>query len=151
MVKDSRRMTILTFETEMNLLWDRPQCNKILAMTIVCVTALLPNPSWLIFVTGFVYVHLARKDNNAGIHAVYELCSEIGKGSFATLMKGIHKQTGQWYAIKIRHKKRGAMRSVFEKAFGREVAILEKLDHPHICKLKEVYWGQGEDDTCEYI
>lgn len=77
--------------------------------------------------------------------------NELGKGTFATVMRGMHKETGEWCAVKIVHhaKIRGPQTQANMSSFAREVQILEKLDHPYICKFKEVFWGNGEDDTCK--
>lgn len=100
---------------------------------------------------GFIYRHLARKEDLEGIHAVYEMGNELGKGTFATVMKAIHKETGDWYAVKIIHnaKIRGPQTQSNMAAFEREVRILGELEHPNVCKFKEVFWGNGDDDTCE--
>lgn len=68
-------------------------------------------------------------------------------------MKAISRATGQWFAIKMIHESK--VRRVTaandnksdadkaETAFMREIAILEDLDHPNICKLKEVFRDHG--------
>ncbi|KAH0828081.1 kinase-like domain-containing protein [Lanmaoa asiatica] len=87
-----------------------------------------------------------------GVHAYYDISHELGKGSFATVMKAISRSTGQWFAIKmiqeskVRRVTANDNKSDSEKgmsAFMREIAILEDLDHPNICKLKEVFRDHG--------
>lgn len=67
-------------------------------------------------------------------------------------MKAISRATGQWFAIKmiqeskVRRVTANETRSdggKAENAFMREIAILEELDHPNICKLKEVFRDHG--------
>lgn len=67
-------------------------------------------------------------------------------------MKAISRATGQWFAIKmiqeskVRRVTANETKSDAEKgetAFMREIAILEDLDHPNICKLKEVFRDHG--------
>ncbi|OBZ66178.1 putative serine/threonine-protein kinase fhkC [Grifola frondosa] len=72
----------------------------------------------------------------------YKLGKEIGRGAFATVFKAIHRTEHRLYAIKVIHKDRlnevvapdGA--SVYE----REITNLERLTHPNICLLKEVFY-----------
>lgn len=100
--------------------------------------------------TGFIYRHTAAGPPNKGIHAFYDISHELGKGSFATVMKAISRATGQWYAIKMIQESRIRRVAVQEHsrntdqdqkdcAFIREISILETLDHVNICKLKEVF------------
>lgn len=75
-----------------------------------------------------------------GVHAHYDITHELGKGSFATVMKAIERSTGKWYAIKIitdKHNRPGDQNQI---AFAREIEIMKKLKHPNICELKEVFY-----------
>ncbi|KAF8444907.1 kinase-like domain-containing protein [Boletus edulis BED1] len=103
----------------------------------------------------FIYRHTAGGPAQGGVHAFYDISHELGKGSFATVMKAISRATGQWFAIKMIHESK--VRRVTandnksdndkaETAFMREIAILEDLDHPNICKLKEVFRDHGNID-----
>lgn len=79
-------------------------------------------------------------DPEDGIHAHYDLTHELGKGSFATVMKAIERRTGEWFAVKIitdKHNRPGDQNRV---AFTREIEIMKKLKHPNICELKEVFY-----------
>jgi serine/threonine/tyrosine protein kinase RAD53 len=79
-----------------------------------------------------------------GLHAQYDISHELGKGSFATVMKAVSRSTGQWYAIKIieEHKVKRATAAVNsnEVAFAREISILERLHHRNICQMKEAFF-----------
>ncbi|EIW83460.1 kinase-like protein [Coniophora puteana RWD-64-598 SS2] len=105
----------------------------------------------------FIYRHMASGPPKGGLHAFYDLGHELGKGSFATVMKGLSRQTGQWYAIKIIHAQTlrraqassGSHSSTSDheakKAadFVKEISILEKLTHKNICQLKEVFFQES--------
>ncbi|KAF8843053.1 Pkinase-domain-containing protein [Paxillus ammoniavirescens] len=103
----------------------------------------------------FIYRHTAGGPPQGGVHAFYDISHELGKGSFATVMKAISRSTGQWFAIKMIQESKVRRVTATENksntdkeetAFMREIAILESLDHPNICKLKEVFRDQGSID-----
>jgi ser/thr/tyr protein kinase RAD53 len=91
-----------------------------------------------------------------GLYAHYEVTEELGKGSFATVMKAMSKETGQWYAVKMihmNHVKAAANMTQAEtngtknkpdaaSSLHHEVKILERLKHPNICQLKEVFYEE---------
>ncbi|KAG5219844.1 kinase domain-containing protein [Salix suchowensis] len=99
----------------------------------------------------FVYRHLAAGPPTEGLYKYYDLCNELGKGSFATVMKAVHLATGEWVAIKmIQDKKANAAGTnanadgngtTRHQAFMREISIMEQLKHPNICELKETMCG----------
>lgn len=111
----------------------------------------------------FIYRHTAAGPPKKGIHAFYDISHELGKGSFATVMKAISRATGQWYAIKMIQESRirrvGAQehsrntdKEQKDSAFIREISILETLDHVNICQLKEVFReGDNIDLVLEYV
>ena len=72
----------------------------------------------------------------------YKFGETLGQGSFGTVRKAVHKQTGQERAIKI-FKKRGQD----ERKLLLEVNILSKLTHPNIMEIYEFY----EDKANFYI
>lgn len=101
----------------------------------------------------FVYRHTAAGPPTTGLYAHYDLSTELGKGSFATVMKAISRATGKWYAVKMIHDK--SVRSPGEQqhgpnsrkaAFAREISIMENLKHPNICELKEVFYEEDNND-----
>ena len=72
-------------------------------------------------------------------------------------MKAINRASGKWYAVKMIQESQ--MRRVNgstagtndtggnnqrSTAFAREISILESLEHPNICQLKEVFF---QDDS----
>jgi len=115
----------------------------------------------------YIYRHLAPYELT-GIHAHYDMGHELGRGTFATVMKAMLRTTGQWWAVKIIHsqKLRGAnaaannnndnnaaarQNSGHLQNLGREISILEKLDHPNICRLRETFVPEdGGHDFCGF-
>lgn len=74
---------------------------------------------------------------------IYELLDQIGKGSFSVVYKARTTQDGTLVAIK--KVKVKEMRD--EKAKSdcvKEVALLQKLDHPHIIKYHTSFFWDGE-------
>ena len=104
---------------------------------------------------GFVYRHTAAGPPTEGLYAYYDISTELGKGSFATVMKAMSRTTGDWFAVKmINHSK--ALRNgepaggnntnaARTSSFAREISIMEKLKHPNICELKEVFFQENND------
>lgn len=107
---------------------------------------------WINNATGFIYRHVAEGPPTEGVWAHYDLGTELGKGSFATVMKAISRTTGQYYAVKMIHANRNigersgvAGNSSRSTAFAREISIMETLKHPNICELKEVFFEPSGD------
>jgi Protein kinase domain len=127
----------------------------------------------------YIYRHLASHELT-GIHAHYDMAHELGRGTFATVMKAMSRETGEWFAVKIIHGNKVRPNSTNSptsaaatataaagngngndvavqgsnhhqlQAFGREISILETLDHPNICRLRETFEPEGRDhDFCE--
>lgn len=111
-------------------------------------TRLLPPPST--FVQGFVFRHTACGPPSRGLHKYYDLQHELGKGSFATVMKALHREDGKWYAVKmiqanklrrgVSHISANGAQDENSVNFAREINILERLQHKNICQLKEVFF-----------
>ncbi|KIP06125.1 hypothetical protein PHLGIDRAFT_107386 [Phlebiopsis gigantea 11061_1 CR5-6] len=103
----------------------------------------------------FIYRHLAAGPPNEGLYANYDVTEELGKGSFATVMKAMSKANGHWYAVKMIHNKHLKRSATTLDANGRritvdpsaalhkEVQILQRLQHPNICQLKEVFYEEN--------
>lgn len=100
----------------------------------------------------FVYRHMAAGTPPTGLHAHYQMHQELGKGSFATVLKAMHREDGEWFAVKVMQRNR--LRSPVgnstagSPSFAREISILEELQHPNICQLKEVFY---EDHTVNLV
>jgi serine/threonine/tyrosine protein kinase RAD53 len=99
---------------------------------------------------GYIFRFVAAGPPTEGIHAYYDLGIELGKGSFASVYKAMHRVSGQWYAVKMiqadKVKKTAANGNGGDvdprkaTAFAREISILEQLSHPNICQLKETFF-----------
>ena len=95
------------------------------------------------------------------MHKYYDLQHELGKGSFATVMKALHREEDRWYAVKMiqaNKLRKGLSHASVNGAngangaqgqgqsndkannFAREINILERLQHRNICQLKEVFF-----------
>ncbi|CAG9324737.1 SNF1-like_8 [Blepharisma stoltei] len=66
----------------------------------------------------------------------YKLLNTIGRGSYGRVKVAIHTPTDKQVAVKIIELKNITDQDF--KNFEREIAILQKLDHPHIAKIHEV-------------
>ncbi|XP_052855278.1 calcium/calmodulin-dependent protein kinase kinase 2 isoform X1 [Drosophila gunungcola] len=86
----------------------------------------------------------------------YKLMEQIGQGSYGLVKLAYSEEDSTHYAMKILSKKRllrqaGLMRRGPRKATSpldrvyREIAVLKKLDHPHVVKLVEVLDDPLED------
>lgn len=67
----------------------------------------------------------------------------LGQGSYGIVLKATHKQTGQHFACKILYVNRAATNSAKEiTKLHSEVSIMRELDHPHIVRLREVFYAR---------
>ncbi|KAK4057970.1 hypothetical protein OIO90_001189 [Microbotryomycetes sp. JL221] len=77
--------------------------------------------------------------DQSGIKQAYELREQIGKGSFASVYKGVQKSTGKLVAIKKINKARFASNPKTLEMFAREVEIMKDLDHKFCVKCMDSY------------
>lgn len=91
------------------------------------------------------------------MYAHYDQHNELGRGSFASVFRVLHKASGQFFAAKIIREVRVLGDDSFTADqrvaknrvnFLREISIMEKLEHPNICKLKETFFHDN-GDICE--
>eukprot|EP00499_Haloplacidia_sp_CaronLabIsolate_P005299 CAMPEP_0196781266 /NCGR_PEP_ID=MMETSP1104-20130614/9371_1 /TAXON_ID=33652 /ORGANISM="Cafeteria sp., Strain Caron Lab Isolate" /LENGTH=316 /DNA_ID=CAMNT_0042151489 /DNA_START=1 /DNA_END=951 /DNA_ORIENTATION=+ len=75
-----------------------------------------------------------RKDE---CESVYKLGKELGRGSFATVKLATHRKEGTKWAVKIIEKSR--LKAEDEEALKMEIDILQKVEHPNIVELREVF------------
>eukprot|EP01089_Gocevia_fonbrunei_P001934 TRINITY_DN1187_c0_g1_i1.p1 TRINITY_DN1187_c0_g1~~TRINITY_DN1187_c0_g1_i1.p1 ORF type:complete len:309 (-),score=95.33 TRINITY_DN1187_c0_g1_i1:82-1008(-) len=68
--------------------------------------------------------------------AKYEVKNELGRGAFSVVKLGVNKKTKEKVAIKIIDKKN--VGKDYEKNLKMEMAILEKVNHPHIIALRDM-------------
>ncbi|KAG6837710.1 hypothetical protein H0H93_003512 [Arthromyces matolae] len=99
----------------------------------------------------FIYRHTASGPPTTGLYASYDPISELGRGSYGVVMKAVCHETGEFVAIKMIHKKAvhtpGDRNSTASKETpNREISILEKLKHPNVCELKEVFYNDNGQD-----
>ncbi|KAJ2931453.1 hypothetical protein H1R20_g5592, partial [Candolleomyces eurysporus] len=104
----------------------------------------------------FIYRHVAGGPPTTGLYAFYDIGTELGKGSFATVMKAVNRETGVWYAVKMIKDKtagRGGEQQgqIRNAAIAREINIMEKLKHPNICELKEVFLEENGPDISQFF
>jgi len=71
-------------------------------------------------------------------NSAYELATEIGVGSFATVRKCYRRYDKEAFAVKIIDVRRSTKREL--KKLHDEIEILHKLDHPNIIKLVDVFY-----------
>ena len=123
----------------------------------------------------YIYRHLAPVELK-GVHAFYDMAHELGRGTFATVMKAMSRTTGEWWAVKIIHTQKlrasnnnsnnnndnnggggennnnNRKDSAHYAGLAREVSILEQLDHPNICRLRETFVPDvGGNDLCTFF
>lgn len=100
---------------------------------------------------GFIYRHLAGGPSD-GLYAHYELIEGLGKGSFSTIMKALHKETARWFAVKMLKRRSSALTShlygflqstLSDGIVSHKVESLKRLAHPNLCQLKEVFWSKA--------
>lgn len=101
---------------------------------------------------GYVFRLIAGGPAKDGMHAIYDISHELGKGSFASVYRAMHRATGLWYAVKmiqVDKIKKSAMNGGGDPdakkaaGFAREISILESLSHPNICQLKETFFQEN--------
>lgn len=73
------------------------------------------------------------------IEAHYELREVLGDGTSGQVRRGIHRQTGKEYAVKII----SLRRHMDIKSMEDEVNMLRSLDHPYIVQLVDVFMQPG--------
>jgi ser/thr/tyr protein kinase RAD53 len=111
-----------------------------------------------LLIPGYIYRHMAAGVPKQGLWAFYDIAHELGKGSFATVVKAINRMDHQWYAVKMiqnankmkrRHVPAGNGANPLPDGhleLSREIKILEGLNHRNICKLKEVFFDRDPEN-----
>ena len=67
----------------------------------------------------------------------YELCEVLGEGTFATVRRARHIETGQAYAVKCLDKQQ-IEKQRMGKQLKREIAIMRIINHPRVVQFYEV-------------
>ena len=74
----------------------------------------------------------SRQRPQTRLHSRYDVAYELGRGGFAIVMKGLSREDGKLYAIKM------LKSGDFTTELNREIAILKQLKHANVCGIKEV-------------
>ncbi|KAH9859148.1 kinase-like protein [Lenzites betulinus] len=94
----------------------------------------------------YIYRHAAYSRPAHGLYQQYDLHEQLGKGSFATVVKALRRDDGKWYALKVIDLKR--LRKEYNhvvaepsevETISKEISILQRLQHPNICELKDFF------------
>ncbi|KAF5337643.1 hypothetical protein D9758_013031 [Tetrapyrgos nigripes] len=100
----------------------------------------------------FIFRYLAKTGPEEALYEHYDLAHELGKGSFANVIKAVHKSTGKWFAVKMIQESRRTGRDATEngnngprKEIKREIEIMKSLEHPNVCKLQDVFYMKNND------
>ena len=102
-----------------------------------------------------MYRHTAGGPPTEGLYAHYDLSTELGKGSFATVRKAMSRATGKWYAVKMIQESKNVRNNgdhahTRNSTFAREIGVMEKLKHPNICELVEVFFQDNNDISMSF-
>ncbi|KAJ7467081.1 kinase-like domain-containing protein [Mycena latifolia] len=99
----------------------------------------------------FVFRDLVSGVKKRPLYESYDMSIELGKGSFATVYRALHRSSGEWVAVKVIHetKRHGPQPTTPSEAArigsslpsSREINIMQTLRHPNICMLREVFWN----------
>lgn len=89
-------------------------------------------------------LHSAKQGARAPVVEIenhYTLQKELGKGNFSVVRLGVHKSTGEKFAVKVVDKKRFYMQSndKSDGAIMAEVDILKSIRHPGVIGIQEVF------------
>ncbi|KAI0762166.1 kinase-like domain-containing protein [Trametes elegans] len=96
----------------------------------------------------YIYRHRAYSPPTHGLYKSYNMRRELGRGTFATVVKALHRAEGKFYAVKVIEA--SMLRGDWSRAIlghaperldeiSREIAILQRLEHRNICALKEFF------------
>ncbi|KAF8143363.1 kinase-like domain-containing protein [Mycena galopus ATCC 62051] len=90
----------------------------------------------------FIFRDLVPGVVKRALYNSYDISIELGKGSFATVYKALHKASGQWVAIKVIHetnRHNAPASDAAQTRQNREIHVMETIQHPNICQLREVF------------
>lgn len=82
------------------------------------------------------FKHVFTAENAGTLTDFYDVAEKLGEGTYGLVEKGTHKDTKNVRAIKTISRKASAEE---QHRLEIEIAIQQKLDHPHIVKLYEVF------------
>ncbi|KAJ3713129.1 kinase-like domain-containing protein [Lentinula raphanica] len=95
----------------------------------------------------FIFRHTASGTQpEEGFYSLYDTHDQLGSGTFAKVVRCLERSSGTLWAAKIfnNHLTMGGSESAGsgtsnDRMVSREIAILETLQHPHVCFLKETF------------
>ena len=101
----------------------------------------------------------SRQRPKDGLYKYYDVQHVLGKGAYATVVKALHRRECAWYAVKLfsgdklrqmieNSASNGHDRGETTSHLQKEVQILERLEHPNICKLKEAFYEGYSVSEC---
>ncbi|KAF8147709.1 kinase-like domain-containing protein [Crassisporium funariophilum] len=95
----------------------------------------------------FKFHHVAAHVCLDGIHVYYLVGGVLGEGTYATVRKAINRSSHHVFAVKMIQEKKFRQHNGDSTSanLAREISILEKLNHPNICALHEVYFQANND------
>ena len=67
----------------------------------------------------------------------YKIECTIGKGSFGTVKRAKHRETGIRYAVKVMSKRK--MSADDRNSLMQEIDIMKTIDHPNIIRMLDLY------------
>eukprot|EP00903_Cladosiphon_okamuranus_P012731 g11902.t1 len=73
-------------------------------------------------------------------HYLLEKDKELGRGTYGRVIQATHRGTGRQFACKVVHVTRMEPRQV-SKLYS-EVSVLRELDHPHIVRMRQVFYSK---------
>lgn len=82
-------------------------------------------------------VPVEGSSSNKSFTDLYKLGKQLGEGAFSVVKDGVHKQSGNSFAIKIVTKAKLTQED--EDALKEEIAVLKELKHQHIIRLYDVF------------
>ena len=102
------------------------------------------------FITQYQLERLMRAESRTGFfYGDYKVLYCVGAGTFARVFRAVHRTTGKMYAVKVlrsslsnpkgTHPKTGKSLKLYIDLFHREGEFGQKLKHPNIVELHEVY------------
>ena len=95
-----------------------------------------------------------RQGSDESVDSVYDVHCALGEGAFATVVKAIHRREIRWYAVKrfraekLRQIKDEGGDTPTTNHFQKEIQVLQRLEHPSICKLKEAFYEGDSISEC---
>ena len=81
----------------------------------------------------------AKEEEEGGPQKKYDIRDTLGNGTFATVKTGIHKVSGEKFAIKIIDKQKFLLNARRKDALMDEVNVLTKVSHENIIKIYEMF------------